>query len=158
MDLFSKTEIMLFKVFCFVMMIAPLFVYAGKDVTVQEPVITWNLYMTPIVVGISTGVILLFIGRLFKKQDTKDKKIETLLEKTEALKAEHLAEKEALKELHLQEWQKTTSIIQCNIKQTVDRIEEVLQTKVEKSDCEKNSEYKWDAIKDLTKRMNNAKI
>ena len=101
----------------------------------QEPLVTWNLYLTPLAVGLSTGVILFYITRLFRKQDVKDKKIEDLL-----------AEAILLKEQNTLEWRKAYTITVGHIKATVERIEKELTDKVSKEDCVRDKDHIWAAI------------
>jgi hypothetical protein len=98
----------------------------------------WNLYFTPIVVAVATGIILLYITRLFRKQDFKEEKIENLL-----------AEAIVLKEKNVEQWRKTFIDNQCQIKDAVERIEASLQLKVEKTDCKDRHDDTWDAINKL---------
>lgn len=51
-----------------------------------EPLITWNLFLTPIVTTVSTGLILFFIKNLFKQRDKKDEQIAELLSEKECAK------------------------------------------------------------------------
>ncbi len=52
----------------------------------NEPLVTWNLFLTPFVVALSTGLILVFVRSMFTQRDDKDKKIaELLAEKESAL-------------------------------------------------------------------------
>lgn len=108
---------------------------------VAEPVITWNLYFTPLAVGTSTGIIVFYISRLFKKQDAKDRKIENLL-----------AEAILLKEQNTIEWRKTYSSTIERIKETLDHIEESLLVKVDKPDCIRETSDIWDAVNKIRER------
>lgn len=140
MDVFSKNEMAVLRIFVLAILFAPFCVFGGKEITTVEPVITWNLYVTPVVVGVSTALIMIFINRLFKRQDSKDVEIEKLL-----------AEKEELKEQNIQQWRKTYTDTQCLIKNSVERIEDSLNGKVDKDDCIRQSEDQWDAINELRK-------
>jgi hypothetical protein len=113
----------------------------------SHPLITLNLFFTPIIVSLSTGIILLIINRMFNKRDKKDEEI-----------AKHLVEIKSLKEKNLSDWQDTYSKTQCSIKNTVEEIEKGMNGKVDKTDCIRETRDKWDAISDLRKRMNEARI
>ncbi len=151
--MWTKTELILLRIFMFLVIAVPYLAYGGKEITANEPVITWNLYTTPIVVAVSTGIILAFINRIFKKGDKKDLTIATLLAERESLKEIHLAEKEVLKESKLQLWQQSYTNTQCGIKNALDRIEENLGKKVEKDDCIRESTNKWREINNLKREM-----
>jgi len=145
MDLFTKVELSLLRVFVFAIILAPLCLLGGGEITAVEPVITWNLYITPVVVGVSTAVIMIFINRLFRRRDDREEEIKKLL-----------AEKEILKEENINQWRKTYTDAQgaikdtqCIIKNSVDRIEIALTGKVDKSDCIRESKDQWDAINKL---------
>lgn len=92
--------------------------------TVHDPYVTWNLYVAPTISALTAALILLFMDRKFKSQDKKDERIATLL-----------AEKESRKESDIKEWRELyTRKIDC-VKQTVDKIEEDMHSKVPYDFC-----------------------
>ena len=141
MDLFTKTELSLLRIFVFAIILAPWALWGERDTVDVAPVVTtWNMYITPVAVGVSTAVIMIFISRLFKRQDSNDEEIKKLL-----------AEKETLKEQNIQQWRDTYTDTLCAIKNSVDRIETALNGKVDKEDCIRESGNQWNAINKLRK-------
>ncbi len=141
MNLFTKIELSLLRIFVYAIILAPLCLWGVRESVDVEPVVTtWNMYITPIAVGVSTAVIMIFISRLFKRQDSKDEEIKKLS-----------AEKETLKEQNIHQWRETYTDTLCAIKNSVDRIETALNEKVDKEDCIRESGNQWNAINKLRK-------
>ena len=141
MNLFTKIELSLLRIFVYAIILAPLCLWGVRESVDVEPVVTtWNMYITPIAVGVSTAVIMIFISRLFKRQDSKDEEIKKLS-----------AEKETLKEQNIHQWRETYTDTLCAIKNSVDRIETALNEKVDKEDCIRETGNQWNAINKLRK-------
>jgi hypothetical protein len=112
----------------------------------HEPLVTWNLYITPIAISISTGVIMLFVTRMFNMRDRKDEEIAKLIVKANEERETRIKESERWREENSKQWRENVTTVQCKIKETLQRIENKLEHKVEKEDCIRESENKWDAI------------
>jgi hypothetical protein len=90
----------------------------------SEPLVTWNLYVTPIVTAVSTGIILLVVSSLFQKRDKKDEKI-----------AELLKEREEFRRAEMLEWRNRFSTTQCAIKERLEEVAVSLNEKVPWEHC-----------------------
>ena len=91
---------------------------------ITEPVVTWNLYFTPAVVALSTGIILFFIKRMFSKRDAQDVRIAALL-----------AEKEETKDESLDEWRERFDKKLCEIRDEVKGIAKEVTARVTWDHC-----------------------
>lgn len=110
--------------------------------SIQQPLITWNLYVAPTISALSTAVILIFINRRFSSADKKDELIESLL-----------AEKEQIKECAAKErWQRFDSTM-CSVKTTVEGIKEDLSCRVSATDCNNKHDAVWEAINGIKDKV-----
>ncbi len=111
-------------------MIAELFAAVGREVTVQEPVLTWNLFWTtilvPVCTAVSSAVIIGYINRKHKEREARY---------TEA--AELRKEIEELKEKATKEWRENHTNIMCLVKTRLDGVVNGLDKKVDKEDCDR---------------------
>lgn len=119
-----------------------LFAAVTREVTVQEPVVTWNLFLTAVLVPISVTLLGIFISYKMKKRDEKDDEIRLL--------KEELADE---KEKAVEEWRKVHQNILCKVKASLDNIEESLGNKVDKGDCIRERGDVWEAVNKLREKM-----
>jgi len=102
---------------------------------IVEPVITWNLFVTPVVVGIAIWISTTVLNRLMVKRDKQkevlDAKIKELMEEKELLLQQHEHEKDVA----LLAWRTEFSQKQCSIEIKVDAIVAALYKKVDWSHC-----------------------
>lgn len=101
---------------------------------VKEPIIAWDL-LTPILNGVGVGIILFFVNRMFGKRDERDKKNETLK-----------SQNEALREINVKQWRDNYSKTLCEVKTTVERIEDNLNGKADQDKHDHEVENIWAAI------------
>lgn len=130
---------------------------------IQEPVVTWNLFLTaflvPVCSALTVAFIMSYINWKMKNQVKKNEEIAAAKVKADmeianlkiAADAE-IAEKkrkqddeiaklrtelEAEKVAATQAWRKTHTDVLCRVKEKVDGIYEVLDSKVDKDDCDR---------------------
>jgi phosphate/sulfate permease len=103
--------------------------------TVDEPAITWNLYIAPTMSALTAALILLFIDRRFKNRDRKDEQIARLL-----------TEKDTAKEQAIIEWKTSVSKTLCEIKSDIKILGGALYDKVTWDHCKHEME-KFEARK-----------
>ncbi|MFA5394410.1 MAG: hypothetical protein WC346_00140 [Methanogenium sp.] len=106
---------------------------------------SWSVYVAPFFSAVSTGIILIFVNRMFSKRDSKDEEIAKLSK-----------EKEELKSLVIKQAQDALSNTLCQVKGTVDRIEKTMSDKVDKADCVRELKDQWEAINILRDRVKNS--
>jgi len=118
----------------------------------QEPVVTWNLFLTAFLVptcsALTVAFIMGYIHWKMKKQAKKDSEIAERKVKADAEIAERkMKQEEEITKLRLeleaekaaatQTWRKTHTDVLCRVKERVDGIYEVLDSKVDKDDCDR---------------------
>jgi hypothetical protein len=96
----------------------------STPVVVQEPLITWNLFLTAIIVPIGLFILFFAIKRLFSARDKKDDEIKTLLDQRD------LERQVAIKERY-QSFSETL----CRIKERVEEIAEAQTDRVTWNHC-----------------------
>jgi hypothetical protein len=111
----------------FILLIA-FYAYAAPG-TINEPAVTYNLYVAPVVTALTSALILFFVSRKFTTMDEKDKEIKRLLEKKEIEKEAHIKER----------WDSFTAT-QCSIKTKLDEVSKDLNNKVDWSFCHEKEE------------------
>lgn len=101
----------------------------------QGPLLTWNLFVTLVLVPLCVSLLYFGIRRLITKKDKereeKDKERELKDKKIEQL----LAEREQIKEKALKEWQSQFAEVQCSIKRKVEEIAEEIHNRVTWEHC-----------------------
>lgn len=111
-------------------MISEVLANVGREITVQEPVLTWNLFWTTLIVpicsGITVAIIVNYVNRKHKERDEKDKNILELMRTIEEQK----------QQVTLQ-WRENHSAILCRVKENVENIYSSLDKKVDKDDCDR---------------------
>lgn len=120
-----------------------------------EPLITWNLFVAPLCIAVFSGITMIFVSRMFSKRDKKDQEIAELIVKANEEREKRLKEVETLRDQNSNQWRENIAAVQCKIKETLQRIESKLEHKVEKADCIRESESKWDAIDKLRNTISN---
>jgi hypothetical protein len=89
----------------------------------NEPIITWNLFVVNLIVPLCLLILWGAIKRQFEKKDAKDKLIEEM------------------KESAISEWRTRFSTTQCQIKEKLDSMSKDLNNKVDWQFChEKESD------------------
>jgi phosphate/sulfate permease len=111
-----------------VILLVGFYSYASPG-TINEPAVTYNLYVAPVVTALTSALILFFVGRKFKTRDRKDEQIATLL-----------AEKEQKKEEHIKERWNSFTATQCAIKSKLDEVSKDLTNKVDWTFCHDKEE------------------
>jgi hypothetical protein len=106
------------------------------------PVLTWNLFLTAILIPVGLFLLYEAIKRQFKQRDAKDEEIAKLE-----------LEKDVLKEQNIKEWRDRFSTTQCAIKNKLDDMTEVLNQKVSWDYCEKQHLAFKSDLKSLDDRM-----
>ena len=122
-----------------VMLLVGFYSYASPG-TIEDPAVTYNLYVAPIVTALTSALILFFVSRKFTVMDEKDKEIKRLLEKKEVEKEAHIKER----------WDSFTAT-QCAIKSKLDEVSKDLNNKVDWTFChdkEEEIERKIDRLDD----------
>lgn len=103
---------------------------ATREVTMQEPVVTWNLFLTAFLVptcsAISSGIIIGYISWRNRKKEKKDREIDALKLAIEEEKLKNTAQ-----------WRKNHTEVLCKVKERVDNIYTCLDKKVDKDDCDR---------------------
>lgn len=99
---------------------------AGKEITATEPVITWNLFLTALLVPLSVVLLGAYLSNKMKQNDEKDARILALIEKV------HIADLKCIIEK-----QQSHHDILCNVKGKVESIYNAMDTKVDKDDCDR---------------------
>ena len=102
---------------CFTVAMAASAAAAG---TIAEPIVTWNLYVSPAITTLGTALTLLFVNRRINQSDKKDERIQNLLDA-----------REGEKQKELDEWRRRYTDAQCGIKTAVDDLKESI-VKIEK--------------------------
>ena len=98
--------------------------------------VTWNLFMTPIVVALSTAFLARYMNNKEREKETARLERAKEKDKKDAQIAELLAEKEADKIIAIEErWARHTKP-QCAIKEKVEQISEDLRGKVTWERCD----------------------
>lgn len=124
------------------MWFSDLFAAVGRELTVQEPVMTWNLFLTawlvPFCSAVSSAVVIAYVSYKWRKRDQKDAKIEELKLKLEEEKEKATAE-----------WRKNLTETMCRVKGTIDLIENSLGEKIDKEDCIRSKGDLWKEINRL---------
>lgn len=122
-----------------------LFAAVGREITAQEPLVTWNLFLTAFIVpasaALASTVLGIFISYKLRKRDEKDAQIAMLRDK--------LAEE---KEKSVVEWRQNHQAILCGVKSTLDAIEKSLENKIDKEDCIRERSDVWDAVNKLREK------
>lgn len=105
-----------------------LFAAITREVSVQEPVMTWNLFLTiflvPICSALTTAAIVGHVNRKYKLQADHAEEVAVLLKRIE---------EEKLKALLA--WQQEHATKICKVKEKVDGIYDELNVKVDKDEC-----------------------
>lgn len=104
----------------------------------SEPVLSWNLFLTAILVPTSIFILGIWINRLFKSKDAKDERINRLRE-----------EIDKKKEMELQSWRADYSQTICYIKQGIQKIQDDMNNRVSRDDCHRSQDDVWAAIDHL---------
>jgi len=99
---------------------------AGKEIVAIEPVVTWNLYLTAMLVPLSVMLLGAYLSNKMKQSDEKDARILALIEKV------HIADLKCIIEK-----QQSHHDILCNVKGKVESIYNSMDTKVDKDDCDR---------------------
>ena len=118
-----------------------LFAAVGREVTVQEPVMTWNLFLTAILVpfcsAITVGIIVGYVNRKMKKKETDDINYRMEREKKESEIHELLRQLDNEKLKATTEWRRHHTDTLCKVKERVDDFYEAMGRKVDKDDCDR---------------------
>ena len=97
----------------------------------QEPLLTWNLFLTAFIVPLSIFLLGVWMNRSFKKRDAKDEEIRKLRGSIENRRETNL----------------------CAIKKCLEEIKDKLNSKVSHEDCIREHKEVWDGINDLRGRF-----
>ena len=118
-----------------------LFAAVGREVTVQEPVMTWNLFLTAILVplcsAITTAIIVGYFNRKMKKKEANDIKYRIEREKKEDEINSLLRQLDNEKQNATFEWRKHHTDTLCKVKERVDDFYNAIDRKVDKHDCDR---------------------
>ena len=107
-----------------------------------EPVLTWNLFWTTVIVPASMVGLGWYLNKLEKRRDEKHDERERLVEENKRLvAAEMLA------------WRERFTTTLCGVKKTVESIDSRLDAKRETSDCTKMNDDVWAAIDGVRQRQ-----
>jgi phosphate/sulfate permease len=117
------------------------YAYAAPG-TLNEPAITYNLYVAPVVTALTSALILFFVNRKFKGRDKREEQISKLLEEREHMKEEHIKER----------WDAFVKT-QCAIKTKLDEVSKDLNNKVDWQFCHEKEEEIGKKIDRLDDRM-----
>lgn len=100
----------------------------GREVTVQEPVMTWNLFLTAFLVptcsALTVAVLVAYINWKHKKRDKRDEENDRLRRELEEEKMRNTIQ-----------WRQQHSDLLCRVKDKVENIYNGLDKKVDKDDC-----------------------
>lgn len=107
----------------------------------QEPVLTWNLFWTTIVVPISVFLLGWYINRLEKTKETRENIQKRLEEENQRLIADEL-----------KSWRERFATTLCTVKKTVENIDLRLDGKQETANCIKMNDDVWEAINSVRKQ------
>lgn len=108
----------------------------------DEPVLTWNLFLTAFLVPLSISLLYYGIRRLFAQRDQEQSEKDTQIKKL-------LAEREAEKEEAIREWRTRLADTQCAIKKKVDTIAEDMHKKVDWTYCEAKEKKIEERLREL---------
>ena len=108
----------------------------------HEPILTWNLFLTAILVPGSVFFLGVYFNRVFKRRDQKDEEIKRLSVKIES-------EREQV----IKDWRKSYTENLCSIKHTLNEINEKLTHKVSQEDCTRERKDLWDRIDKISQRI-----
>ena len=98
----------------------------GKEIVATEPVVTWNLYLTAMLVPLSVMLLGAWLNNKIRKGDEKDAKILELIEKVRVADLKCIMDK-----------QKSHHDILCMVKGKVESIFDSMDNKVNKDDCDR---------------------
>jgi len=112
----------------------------------NQPIMTWNLFVTVIIVPISIVILGWWLNRLDKKREQREHLREKYREEKEKERLLLLEENRVLREKELNDWRDRYANTQCTIKNTLDKIVQSLNAKVFVSDCKIEQKDIWDAI------------
>lgn len=122
---------------------ASIWVQAYADVgTMEEPAVTWNLFITPIVSAVMSGLVIMYIDRSFKRRDSADEKIAALL-----------AEKEERVQVETREWHGDVKRCYEEMHRDIDDIKVSLRGKVDFSHCNAKEKDFAGELEKLEKRL-----
>jgi hypothetical protein len=113
--------------------------------TVDEPAITWNLYIAPTMSALTSALILLFLDRKFRGRDKKDEQIAKLL-----------TEKDVAKEQAIIEWKTSVTKTLCDIKGKVEILGGALYDKVTWAHCAGQEKTILDKLEKFDERIRDA--
>jgi hypothetical protein len=111
-----------------------------------EPIFTWNLFWTTIIVPASIVGLGWYLTHLENKRNKKIDERNELMEENKKLISDELIS-----------WRTRFANTQCQIKNTVEEIKESLNGKVEVDDCVKRNDDIWAEIKDIRHTQYEAK-
>jgi len=107
----------------------------------QEPVLTWNLFWTTMIVPLSVFLLGYYLKQMEKKKEERDSAYKKLEEENQRLIAD---------ELHA--WRDRFATTLCTVKQTVENIDSRLDSKRENSDCVRMNTDVWEAVNNIRKQ------
>lgn len=100
----------------------------GKIITAQEPVLTWNLFLTIILIPLSVTLLGSYLKNIMAKHARDREKYEEEKEK------------------HTEEWRTAIGNTICGIKDSLGEMRKEVVQKVEIEDCNNKSDKKWKMI------------
>lgn len=105
--------------------------------TVSEPLVTWNLYVAPVITFLTGALILLYINRKFSASDRKDERI-----------AELITEKEQKKDADLDTWRALYVKKQDDMMNILKDVCASLKLKMDEKDHDEHCSAAMGAMKD----------